>query len=161
MFFKVGDRLDFTEDKEFGSNRILQRRNISVLYLKHFKTIIKYVQALFNMSARFALHCWDSAVDHKLYYSATYEGVLPFPGTYDSGMVGLCNIVFPIFLSMLGPLLPCITVNIFKALQPSSPCSTADYNVPNNTANHDAGRPPAATRHLQIVTKCNTLCVES
>lgn len=43
------------------------------------------------------------------------KGYYLFPGTYDSGMVGLCNIVFPIFLSMLGPLLPCITVNIFKS----------------------------------------------
>lgn len=67
--------------------------------------------ALFNMSARFALHCWHSAI-RPFIISHSMKGYYPVLGTY-SNMVGLCNNVLPIVLSMLG--LFCITVIIFRS----------------------------------------------
>ena len=70
--------------------------------------------ALFNISARFALHCWDSAfLPYIKLYQIVWRGILLFSGyvrQWHSGIVQYCLSHCSQFFR---PLLPCITVNIF------------------------------------------------
>lgn len=118
------------------------------------------------MSAWFALHCWDSAVRHTLSH-IVWRGITLCRVRETVAWWDCAIRSFPLF-SVCWAFVAMYYCTFSKALQHLAARQimlfSNVYNVPNIQPTH-RGQLSADMMtdrwHLQIVTKCNTLCVES